>query len=685
MSRLWRVLVVGFCAVVLAGGLARGDLLRNEGLRAALAAEALATGNWLVPTLHGEPHLSKPPGMTILIAVCSLPVGEVTTVTARLPSVLAGACVLLAWGLTFRRLCGPGWSFLAAALLPCSWLWLERAPSAEIDLVQLAWVSGALLCLLRAVEIEEEKIARQKAECGRQKTGRQKTGRQKADCRLTIDNFRLPIAEASRAALPLGEERHAFFPICNLKLSIVNCQSLSSTQQGSLLPSRQKTDCRLTIDNCRLPIAEASCAALPLGEERHAFFPICNLKLSIVNCQSLSSTQQGSLLPSRQKTDCRLTIDNCRLPIAEASRGALPLDEERHAFFPICNLQSAIVNCQSLFPHPASPPNLQSALRNLQSLFFSSRFWWLAALFCVAGGLFTKWTAPAFFYLTAIPWLYCRGRLRLLARPAHLGGATLVAIAAVAWLALAGATAGWQVLLDTLGREALLRLSPGHHPRPYPWDELVSFPLGFLAGCLPAALLAVASLFPGFRAGLDERQRRLWQLCQAWLWVNLLFWTIVPGHRPRHLLPAQPAVAALACLVCFAWARCRPERHSVQRRLLVGLFAGWLAVKLIFVAAVLPARQARRQPRAAGERLAALVPAGATIYLCRLKDEGLLFYCGRPARRLTAPQQLPAGGWCLLTGGEWQSWPRDVPAVPMAELRDGQGAALVLVRRGVQR
>src|SRR5690348_13450416 len=106
-----RLLAVLFCAVLLLAGLTTGDLVRNEGLRARLAAEALDGGNWLVPELSGQPHLTKPPGMTILIGLCSLPAGRVTTVTARLPSVLAGAFVLMAWGLTFRRLCGApyGW------------------------------------------------------------------------------------------------------------------------------------------------------------------------------------------------------------------------------------------------------------------------------------------------------------------------------------------------------------------------------------------------------------------------------------------------------------------------------------------------------------------------------------------------------------------------------------------------
>src|SRR5258707_9595708 len=87
-----RISAVAFCAVLLLAGLGAGDLFRNEGLRARLAAEALAEGSWLVPTLYGEPHLTKPPGMTAAIALCSLPAGRVTPLTARLPSVLAGAC-----------------------------------------------------------------------------------------------------------------------------------------------------------------------------------------------------------------------------------------------------------------------------------------------------------------------------------------------------------------------------------------------------------------------------------------------------------------------------------------------------------------------------------------------------------------------------------------------------------------
>jgi 4-amino-4-deoxy-L-arabinose transferase-like glycosyltransferase len=454
-----RVAIVALCAALLLGGLTTGELYRNEGLRARLAAEALAGGGWLVPTLYGEPHLTKPPGMAALIALCSLPGGEVTPATARLPSVLAGAAAIAVVGWMAGRCMGSRAGWLVAAIVPCAPLWLDRAPSAEIDLVQLAWVAAALACFLRA-----------------------------------------------------------------------------------------------------------------------------------------------------------------------ADGGAAG--------------------------------------------------WWALALLCVTGGFFTKWTAPAFFYLTAVPFLWWRGRLRLLLSAGHLAGLALFAAMALGWLGGVVATVGWPELWDTLGREALLRLSPAHHPRPYPWEELFTFPIGFIAGCLPWSLFAVFALRPAFVRRLGERPRQVWLLAVCWLGPSLVFWTLAPGHRPRHLLPAQPAVAVLAAMVWADWL----AQAAWPRRALAALFAGWLVAKLAFVSAVVPARQKNHSPRAGGERLARLVSQGDILHLFRLKDDLLLYYYGRPARRLRDPGDLAGrAAWCLLTEEEWRRWPGGL-AKEGAALRDSQGAPLVLVR-----
>jgi hypothetical protein len=300
--------------------------------------------------------------------------------------------------------------------------------------------------------------------------------------------------------------------------------------------------------------------------------------------------------------------------------------------------------------------------------------------------LLTKWTAPAFFYLTVVPCLAWRGRLRLLAGRAHLASAAVAGGLCVAWAAAAVSSVGWEVFRTTVAREALQRLSPVHHPRPYPWAEVVTFPLGVLAANLPWSACALLTFRPGFARLWDERGRRLLQVLHGWAWANLAFWAVVPGHKARHGLPLQPGLAGLAALVWVAWLTGRLHWPLARPRpgpALVALLACWLGVKLAFVHAYLPARNPGREPRAKAEQVAARVPGGQTLYLFGLKDEGILFHYGRPVRRLPGPGLLPPTGgpvYCLLTEAEWQGWHRPRRAEPLLRLCDEQGAAIRLVR-----
>ena len=63
----------------------------------------LQTGNWVVPTLYGEPLFTKPPGMYAAIALCSWPFGEVSEWTARLPSASAASITVLLMYWFFAR------------------------------------------------------------------------------------------------------------------------------------------------------------------------------------------------------------------------------------------------------------------------------------------------------------------------------------------------------------------------------------------------------------------------------------------------------------------------------------------------------------------------------------------------------------------------------------------------------
>jgi 4-amino-4-deoxy-L-arabinose transferase-like glycosyltransferase len=477
-----------------------GPLYRTESLRAIIGQSAL-DGDWLYPTLYGEPFLTKPPGTYVAIGLASLPFGRVTEESARIPSALAAALTLLFVYGTFRRFLGENRAFVVALLMPVSVLWLDKAPSAEIDMLQLAWVTAALCCFLRAYEAKE-------------------------GSRRVADSLR----ESGAAERP-GKD------------------------QGG----------------------------------------------------------PGAIAP----------------PLAE--RAGHPVDH-------------------------------------------SALGWWVAALVCVTGGFLTKWTAPAFFYLAVGPFLVWRRRTRWLFSFDHLFAAFVAVGLCAAWAVSVAERIGWSVLIDTVGREAAQRFAPKSVGKSYPWLESLTFPAVVLAAMVPWSIPAACGF--GQRR---ERREPLTQLLHCWAWPNLLFWSLPAQHNVRYVLPICPAVAALGILTCCRWA----ERwsHVVKpRTALLAVVVAWGLAKVVFVEAIVPARTAGRNAQPTGAELGRLVPAGEMLYLCKLKDEGVMFYYGRPARRFD-PDGLPDKPFvALLIGQEWEARERLGDVELIAELTDQQKAPLYLVR-----
>jgi 4-amino-4-deoxy-L-arabinose transferase-like glycosyltransferase len=502
------LLLLPWCGFLFFYGLSAGDLYRTEALRAIIAQDFLNSGNWLVPTLYGEPLLTKPPGMYAAIAAVSWPFGGVSDWTARLPSALAATGTTLLFFWYFRRLFGVRGGLVAGFVVPASVMWLDKATAAEIDMLQVFWVAGSVMFFLRALEAEEG-------------------------------------TAKSHAALP----------------------------------------------------------------------------------------------------------------------------------------------------------------------------WWLLALLCVAGGVLTKWTAPAFFYLTVVPLLWWRGHLRLLWGRNHLLAAALGAGFCFGWAALAIRQVGWDVFYNTVAQEAAQRLLPHeipvsagrHHHRPYPWGEVLAHPFVVFASTLPWSLFALVALRPSFAKLWDERGRRLLQALHCWTWPSLFFWSIVPEHAPRHSFPLFPGLAGLAALVWVAWLTGRlrwPLPRVAPGRLLVGILVAWLLVKVGFVHAWMPIRDGRandvlrlcglkpkatRDPRGKAEQLAALVPADRPLYLFRVKDEGIMFCYGRchaggeperAVRRLSGPEALPSTDelvYCIVAEEEWVGWNQRRPAEVLLRLVDQQGDPMLLL------
>jgi 4-amino-4-deoxy-L-arabinose transferase-like glycosyltransferase len=312
--------------------------------------------------------------------------------------------------------------------------------------------------------------------------------------------------------------------------------------------------------------------------------------------------------------------------------------------------------------------------------------WWLAALLCVAGGVLTKWTAPAFFYATAVTLLWRRGQLRLLVSRHHVVSAAVAAAIVLSWIVAAVALEGWGVFMATVSREGLSRVVPNYGGHPYPWWESLYHPLVILINTLPWSVAALWALRPGFAAGWGPTGRRTLQELHCWIWPSVLVWSLVTEHTPRHSFPLFPGIAGLAAMVwmgCFA-GRVKWRVPGVRpAQFLAAALAVWLLAKAVFVFAVMPARVAERHGRDKGAMLSRWVPQGGTLYLFRLKDDGIMFYYGRPALRLSSPAQLPASAepiYCILTGPEWDAWDLDRPTELLHEFTDEQGDPCVLVR-----
>jgi len=107
------------------------------------AREMIADGHWLVTHINGKVNTHKPPFFFWLIALLSLPIGRVTSLTARLPSALASlgtVAMVLRLG---RRVASERTAVLAAFMLATTYMFWDKARSAQIDAVMccLIWVA----------------------------------------------------------------------------------------------------------------------------------------------------------------------------------------------------------------------------------------------------------------------------------------------------------------------------------------------------------------------------------------------------------------------------------------------------------------------------------------------------------------------------------------------------------------
>jgi len=122
----------------------------DEARYAQIPKEMLEDGNWVVPTLHNEPYLDKPPLMYWLVAV-SYKLFGVSEASARLiPAVCVHGTILMLY-LLGRRSLGERAAFWAAMLLTVAPGFLGIARLLVLDGLLTFCVTSSVLCGFEAV------------------------------------------------------------------------------------------------------------------------------------------------------------------------------------------------------------------------------------------------------------------------------------------------------------------------------------------------------------------------------------------------------------------------------------------------------------------------------------------------------------------------------------------------------
>jgi 4-amino-4-deoxy-L-arabinose transferase-like glycosyltransferase len=121
----------------------------DEGRYAQIPREMLTAGEWIVPTLQGEPYLDKPPLFYWLVMLSYAVFGYHDWAARLIPALAMHASVLISYVLG-RRLVGERSAFWGALLLTVSPIFFGVGRLLVLDGLLTAWLATALLAAFLA-------------------------------------------------------------------------------------------------------------------------------------------------------------------------------------------------------------------------------------------------------------------------------------------------------------------------------------------------------------------------------------------------------------------------------------------------------------------------------------------------------------------------------------------------------
>jgi 4-amino-4-deoxy-L-arabinose transferase-like glycosyltransferase len=150
-------IVVGLAFALLVPGIFARTLNYHEARYALGAKEMAASGNWLVPTVLGEPRIRKPPATYWAIAASLQTFGTDAEWAVRLPSVLAATMVALLIARMTARWLGETIGLLAGLVQLTSVYVIVQSGLADPDMLLCATVTAALAALCAAIDSPDER------------------------------------------------------------------------------------------------------------------------------------------------------------------------------------------------------------------------------------------------------------------------------------------------------------------------------------------------------------------------------------------------------------------------------------------------------------------------------------------------------------------------------------------------
>jgi 4-amino-4-deoxy-L-arabinose transferase-like glycosyltransferase len=140
------------CSIVLSCALAipwlsRPFHTRGEPREALVAQAMLDSGNWISPPAYDGGVPSKPPFSHWLIGIASLPLGEVTEATARLPSAVAFVLFIVGLCVFVAKRTSPQVAMNVVIAVLASSEWFRAASTCRVDTILATSMAGALLAL----------------------------------------------------------------------------------------------------------------------------------------------------------------------------------------------------------------------------------------------------------------------------------------------------------------------------------------------------------------------------------------------------------------------------------------------------------------------------------------------------------------------------------------------------------